>query len=555
VLGDESAGVPIVAGPFVRLACERHLRDRTTAAGPGGHPGGWWFDHGAADFVIQFFETVLRLPDMKDEDGEHLPFLLESSQDFIIGSIFGWKGRDGYRRFREGYIEIGKGNGKTPLFAGIGLYGITEDEEQAAEIYSAASTKEQSKIMFRDAERMVDCSPELRTRLRRTVNNIADPETDSFFRPFSRDEGTRSGPRPHMGLIDELHEQPAGGEITLKMKAGAKRRKQPFFGEITNSGFDRTSICWQHHEHSRLVLEQQLTDDRWFAYVCALDKGDDPLTDPSCWIKTNPLMGISVTREYLERQVQNATNIPAETNTVLRLNFCVWTAQNVRLIPTDQWAACSEFIPDSELVGRPCYGGIDLGQTDDLSAWLRIWDLEDGRIAVRARFWIPEKSKEKYPNRPYEQWERAGILEVTQGNITDYDVIQDVVAEDCEIWGVREVAYDKRFAQQMALHLQGEGVTMVDTPQGFQLTEPIKKLLELVSAALLAHGANAILAWMAGNVEGKHGRDKQIRIDKEASGDKIDGISALVMAISRWIVEAPDDNQSSHYDQRGVLVI
>jgi phage terminase large subunit-like protein len=122
VLGDASAGALIVAGPLVRLACERHLRDREVAARTGGHPGGWWFDDGAADFIIQYFETVLRLPDMKDvETGDHLPFLLEPAQDFMVGSIFGWKGRDGYRRFREAYIEIGKGNGKTPLFAGIGL--------------------------------------------------------------------------------------------------------------------------------------------------------------------------------------------------------------------------------------------------------------------------------------------------------------------------------------------------------------------------------------------------------------------------------------------------
>lgn len=544
-----------MAGPLVRLACERHLKDRELAAQPSKHPRGWWFDEGAADFVIQYFETVLRLPDMKDEEtGEHLPFLLQPAQDFIAGSIFGWKGADSYRRFREGYIEMGKGNGKTPLFAGFGLYGMTEDEEQAAEIYAAASTKEQAKVLFRDAERIVDASPELRARLRCTVNNIADPETDSFFRPFSRDEGTRSGPRPHIGLIDELHEA-SSPEITLKVRAGAKRRKQPFFGEITNSGFDRTSICWQRHEHSRLVLQGQLQDDRFFAYVCSLDEGDDPLKDPSCWIKTNPLLGVSVTREYLERQVQNANNISAETNTVLRLNFCVWTAQNVRLIHADKWAACSQFIPDAALEGVPCYGGIDLGQTDDFSAWVLIWLLDDGRIAVRPKFWIPASAKEAYPQRPYDQWERAGLLNVTEGNITDYNVVQDAIAEDCERWGVIEVAYDKRFAQQMALNLQGEGVTMVDTPQGFQLTEPINKLLEVVKAQKLAHGGDAILSWMAGNVEGKHGRDKQIRIDKEASIDKIDGISALVMAISRWIAAKPDDEQSSHYDSRGVLVI
>lgn len=552
MLGDDAAGERIVAGPLVRLACQRHLRDRELAYGKSKHPRGWWFDEGAADFIIGYFETTLRLPDMKDEDGDHLPFLLQPAQDFIAGNIFGWKGEDRWRKFREGYIEMGKGNGKTPLFAGFGLYGMTEDEEQAAEIYAAAVTKDQAKILFRDAERIVDCSPELRARLRRTVNNIADPETDSFFRPFSRDEGTRSGPRPHMGLIDEVHEHQTG-EIILKIQAGAKRRPQPFFGEITNSGFDRTTICWQHHEHGRLVLEGQVEDDRLFVYICNLDEGDNPLTDRSCWIKTNPLLGVSVTEEYLARQVQNATNKPAEMNTVLRLNFCVWTAQNVRLIPTTEWAACSEAIPDAQLRGRPCYGGIDLGQSDDFSAWVRIWELEDGRLAVRPRFWVPKLALERYPNRPYDVWRRNGLLEVTEGNTTEYGLVQQAIEDDCREWGVREVGYDKRFAEQMAQNLQGAGIKMTDTPQGFYFTAAIRRLLELVTDARLCHGGDGILSWMAGNAEARHGRDGQLRLDKDESGEKIDGIMALVIAIDRWLVKT--DDGGSVYERRGILTL
>lgn len=540
----------------MRMACQRHLIDRELAAREGGHPRGWWFDPDAADYVFEFFEEVLRLPDTMDENGDPKPFKLEPAQDFIVGSIFGWKGRSGYRRFREAYIEIGKGNGKTPLFAGIGLYGLTEDEELAAEIYAAATDRRQAEILFRDAERMVRCSPDLAARLEMTVGNIADPSSMSFFRPFSRDQGVKSGPRPHMGLIDELHEHPSG-EITVKIRAGAKGRRQPFFGEITNSGFDRTSICWAHHEHSRLVLEAavegRVLDDQWFAYVCALDEGDDPLTDPSCWIKANPLLGVSITEDYLARQVQNAKNIPAEENTVRRLNFCQWTQQNERLIPIAEWNACGAVVHDQALDGLPCYAGLDLGQTDDFSAFVLLWIDQNGRYIVRPRFWIPKAAMELYPHRPYQVWLRSGLIEVTDGNITDYNVIEDAVADECRRWSVREVAYDKRFAQQMALNLQGHGLTMVDTPQGFHLTEAIKKLGELVASRNLSHGGHAVLSWMAGNVEGRHGRDGQIRIDKETSGDKIDGISALVMALSRAIVQPV--KSESVYASRGLRTV
>ena len=165
------------------------------------------------------------------------------------------------------------------------------------------------------------------------------------------------------------------------------------FFEITNSGYDRTSICGQHHEHSRKILEGIVEDDRWFSYVCALDVNDDPLADSSCHIKANPNLGVVIQQDYLDRQVTNAKNIPAETNTVLRLNFCVWTQAHSAYFDRVKWDGCN-VASDAELVGHPCYGGLDLGQSDDFTAWVRIWLLPDGRVGVRCRFWLPESAHE-----------------------------------------------------------------------------------------------------------------------------------------------------------------
>ena len=562
MLSDASAGEPIVAGPYVRQACERHLRDRELAASKGGHPNGWRFSEEHATTIIEFYAQVLRLPDALDEHGEPKAFVLEPALAFIVGSLIGWLGPDGYRRFRDAFIEMGKGNGKTPTIAGLGLFGLVMDAEHAPEIYAAASDLGQAAIMFRDAERIVDASPELAGLLKRTPDgeptgkgNISYAAALGFFRPFTRNLGVKSGFRPHMVLVDEVHEQ-ANADLINKAKAGFKFRNQPIFIGITNSGFDRTTVCWQLHQHAEKVLNGTITDDRFFAYVCALDEGDDPLENEACWIKANPLLGVTIKNEYLRRQVLNAKNIPSETNTVLRLNFCVWTNAVTREIDQQKWAGCQTFVPDELLAGAPCFAALDLGQTDDLSAFIRIWILEDGRIPIRCRFWLPQAALEKYPNRPYDEWKKSGVLTITEGDTIDYAIVQDTIEQDCldEHRPVLKLAYDPRFATQMAQYLQGRGIDVVPTPQGFQLTEATKKTSELVVAQRFCAGNNPILNWNAANFVVRHGTNKQIRPDKDSAAEKIDGWVALIMAVDQGVVRNPGAGKSV-YDDEEMMVL
>lgn len=492
------------------------------------------FDAAKADRIIGFFERVLRLPDTTGDDGQPRFFLLEAWQKFVIGSLFGWVDSQGLRRFRDAYIEVGKGNGKSPMCAGIGLYGLVADGERAAEIYAAAVTREQARILWTDAQRMVECSRALSSRVDVSVANLACPSTMSFFRSVSSEHRGLDGKRPHMGLLDELHEHPTS-MVTTKIRAGAKGRPQPLFVEITNSGVDRTSICWQHHEHSRRVVEGTTEDDRWFAYVCGLDEGDDPLLDPSCWPKANPNLGVSISPDYLERQVATAMNVQGETNTILRLNFCVWTQAISREFAAEAWQACAVTVPDAELLGAPCYAGLDLGLEDDLSAFVLIWALPDGRVVVRPTMWVPRGTLERRHDRPYDAWVRDGALRVTEGTATDYDQVEREVIALCHEHGVREVAYDKRFAEHMRLHFEADGIVCWDTPQGFQLNLSIVRLRQLVSERLLCHGGHPVLAWMADNFVTRKGRDGDVRPDKASAAEKIDGMVALCMAIDRLI--------------------
>jgi phage terminase large subunit-like protein len=540
-----------IAGPLVRLACERHRRDRLRKGWT------WRFDAERANQAIEFFETILKLPDLLGEDGEPAPFLLQPWQAFIVGSLFGWVDADGIRRFREAYVEIGKGNGKTPMCAGIGLYGLVMDGERAAEVYAAAADQDQAQILFRDAVRISEASPELREALTFSggehIWKIDHKPSLSFFKTFSRESGAKSGTRPHMGLLDELHEH-GSPQISIKVRAGAKGRKNAMFVEITNSGFDRTTICWQHHEQSRKVVEQSTTDDRWFAFVCGVDAEDDPLADEGCWPKANPNLGVSITHDYLRRQVSNAKNISLETDDVLRLNFCVWTNQHTRAIDMGLWQKCRPFPTASDLLGSVCFGGLDLGLSDDFTAWVRIWVLRDGRVAVNPRFFLPRPALERYPNRPYAAWQRAGILEITEGPTTDFDLVERAVLDDCLRDGPREVAFDKRFAAQMAQHLAGAGVEMVDQPQGEWLHEAITRKLELIANGLLCHGNHEILTWMAGNYVVRRSQTTQrVRPDKEKAGDKIDGQVALDMAVARWVAMPVEGD--SVYESRGALIL
>src|SRR3984957_7435649 len=249
---------------WVRLACERHRRDRQTGAARGLR-----WDLPAALRVITFFEDVLVLA-----EGEFAgqPFRLKPWHKFIVGSLFGWH-LGAYRRFNTAYLEVGKGNGKIPMAAGIGLYCLTSDGEAGGQVYSAATTRDQAKIVWSDAARMVAASPELRGRIVETVNNLSYAKSGSFFRPVSADASKLDGLRPSCVLVDEVHEHPSSAVIE-KMRAGFKGRRSPLLIEITNSGFDRHSICWQHHEYSAKVLEGTIEADSWFAYVCALAEGE-----------------------------------------------------------------------------------------------------------------------------------------------------------------------------------------------------------------------------------------------------------------------------------------
>jgi phage terminase large subunit-like protein len=518
----------VVAGPHVRNACRRHLDDLKHGKKRGLH-----YDEEAAARAIRFFETKLRL---SEGQFEGKPLILHESQCFKVGSIFGWKRRDNTRRFRRAYIEEGKGNGKSPLAGGIGLYGMMADGEAGAEIYAAGATKDQAGILFRDAVKMVDKSPELDCRIKRSGGparefNLAWLKNGSFFRPISREaRKTGSGPRPHFALCDEIHEHPDRGVIEM-LERGFKFRRQPLLLMITNSGTDRNSICWEEHEHAVKVAAGNIeakdddpaylgepVDDTTFSFVCSLDPQDDPLTDPSCWAKANPLLGVTITQDYLAGVVAQAKAMPGKLNGIMRLHFCRWTDAETAWMTRAALEPClAEFDP-AEHHGATIAEGIDLSQNRDITAKASVVitgsvDIEvivEGAKQIVAKptydcwieAWTPGDTiaaRTLQDKRPYDIWAQQGHLLAPAGQSIRFDHVAQALADDSRDYEIGMVAYDRYAFRRFEEECDKLGLSLpfVEHPQGGtkkgKPTESMKKAAE-------ADGREAEGLWMPGSL-------------------------------------------------------
>lgn len=474
----------IIAGPHVRNSCRRHLLDLEK-----GGERGLWFDQADADSKLGFFENVLKL---SEGQFDGVPFNLDPSQAFIIGSIFGWKQRDGRRRFRRAYIEQGKGNGKSPLAGGIGLLGLAADGEAGAQVYAAAAKREQAGILFADAVKMVKQSPALAKRLEFSGGpgrefNIAHHKSGSFFRPVSRDTGkTGSGPRPYFVLADEVHELP-DRKIIEMLERGFKFRRQPLLFMITNSGSDRNSVAWEEHEHAVKVAAGHTEavndptfvgeplDDTTFSFVCALDVDDDPLNDPTCWVKANPLLGVTITEQYLAETVAQAKAIPGQLNGILRLHFCVWTDAETAWMTRATLEPCLADFDIEEHAGKKVFIGLDLSQNRDITAMSAV--VETGSVDGKPTFeawieaWTPGDTltaRELRDKLPYSVWKREGHIHAPQGESINYRHVAQTLAEYAARFDVELVAYDRFAFKRLEEEVDALGlsITFAEHPQG-----------------------------------------------------------------------------------------
>lgn len=541
----------IPAGKLVRLAVERHERDMET-----GRERGLRFDRQAAQHAIDFFGFL------KHSKGEWAgqPFLLEPWQQFLLWSIFGWKRADGYRRFRTAYIEVPRKNGKSSLAAGVALYLLVADGESGAEVYSAATKRDQAKITWSEAVRMVDKSPALSKMVHhwRASDTLSIEATASKYQPLGADADNMDGLNIHGAIIDELHAHKTRQVVDVLDTATAARR-QPLMFEITTAGSDQASVCYEHHDYTRKVLEGTIQDDTWFGFIAALDEGDD-WKDPNNWAKANPNFMVTVKPDDLQRKAERAAKLPAQQNAFKRLHLDEWTQQTDLWIDLSLWDENAHMVDEKLLEGRECYGGLDLSSVQDITAWVMVfpWPDDPDEVSIVARFWVPESKLVDDTNKylaNYQAWAQQGFLQTTPGDAIDYQFIKKQIMEDATRFKVVSLNVDRLFqAYQLSQELADEGLKVFGMGQGFlSMAAPMKDFERRLIAKKLHHGGNPVLKWMAGCVSVRQDPAGNLKPDKATSQGKIDGIVALIMSLDR--LTRADKPGRSVYEDRGLEVV
>jgi len=464
-------------------------------------------------------------------------FTLEPWQTFVIGSVFGWFREDGTRRFRKVYEELPRKNGKSTKLAGIGLIALTADNEPGAEVYAAATKKDQARIVFDQARRMVRSSPALSNQVSVFKLNLSVDRTASKFEPLSADEKSLDGLNPSCVIIDELHKHKTRAVLDVLDTAQGSRR-QPILWIITTAGSDDPETPYAaENDYANKVLEGTLDDDGYFAWISA---ADNPLAwdDPVEWAKANPNLGVSINTSYLAQQARQAKGSPARLIAFKRLHLNIRTSSNVRPIDMETWAANTQGPIDlATLRGRQCYVGADLSTRIDLTAAVKLFPpvLAGERWKILARLWLPEmmvQEAEARDRAPYRRWVDEGWIEESPGNTIDQELIFERIRDDAKLYPPFIVGFDGNNANWLDARLESEGIERKMFPQTvLHFNPPTKELLAMLKEEKFEHGGNPVLRWMASNIEFRIDGNENMRPSKKSSRARIDGLVALIMAL------------------------
>lgn len=488
------------------------------------------------------------------------PFTLLPWQEQIVRDLFGVVKADGKRQFRSAYVEIPKKNGKSELAAAIALYLLFADNEMSAEVYGAASDRQQASIVFDVAKQMVEMSPALtrRCKIMGATKRIVNYSNSGFYQVLSAEVGTKHGFNVSGLVFDEIHAQPNRKLYDVLTKGSGDAREQPLFFIITTAGTDRNSICYELHTTALDLMNGRKIDPSFYPVVYGL-ADDDDWTDEANWYKANPSLGHTIGIDRMRDAFLSAKDNPAEENIFKQLRLDIWTSSTVCWIPDQIYDKGNPQIDVATLKGRVCYAGLDLSSTSDITAFVMVFPprSEEEKYIVLPYFWLPEDTLELRCRRdhvPYDVWAQQGFIMTTEGNVIHYGFIEKCIEEQAKLYDIREIAVDRWNATQMIQNLEDDGFAMVPFGQGYKdMSPPSKELFKLLMEGNVIHGGNPVLRWMAQNVVMRQDPAGNIKPDKDKSTEKIDGIVALIMALDRCIRHEGDS--SSVYDERGLFVL
>ena len=520
----------VPACKWVLAAVQRQVDD---LARPSSDAWPWVFAPETANRVCNFIEL---LPHIKGKWARERRLIeLAAWQSFLLTTTFGWVHKDtGLRRFRDVYLEIPRKNAKSTLSSGVALYMLTADGESGAEIYSAATTKDQARIVFDDAKAMAERSPGLRDLgLAILQHALTVRDTASAFKPLAAEGSTLDGLNVHFAVLDELHAHKTRAVYDV-IDTGRGAREQGMLWNITTAGSNLGGICYDRRTYLTKLLSGVIQDDTMFGVIYTIDEGDDPFVELS-WAKANPNWLVSVLRDDMEASSRNAENSESSRNNFFTKRLNVWVNGATAWMDMSAWSKCADSTLDlADFAGEKCWLGLDLAQKKDFAALCLVFE-RGGIWHVFTRLYLNEMAVQESGNAHLSGWARQGHVVVTDGNVTDFDVIADDMRKYCRNFQVQEIAYDPFMSPYFITKLLEEGLPMVEIAQRSGFFTPV--LIEVENQVLekkLKFDGNPVMTWMISNLVVKVSKFSGLRSPtKEQPENKIDGPMAMLMALGR----------------------
>lgn len=488
------------------------------------------------------------------------PFILLPWQETIIRDIFGIVKEDGSRQFKTAYVEIPKKNGKSELAAAIAIYLFFFDHEAAAEVYGCAADRQQASIVFNVAAEMVRQWDELASHIKilDSSKRMVCKETGSVYQVLSAEVGTKHGLNVSGVVFDELHTQPTRELYDVMTMGSGDARRQPLYFFITTAGNNRNSICYEVHQKAKDILEGRKSDPTFYPCIYGIDENDD-WTDEKVWYKANPSLGTTIDVQKVRDACNSAKENPAEENAFRQLRLNQWVGQALRWMPMHKWDECKKDYTETDLLGRVCYGGLDLSVTTDVTAFVLVFppmgDEQDFKILPY--FWLPKDNimtRVRRDHVMYDVWAQKGLFNLTSGVVIDYSYVEATILELGKKFRIKGINFDRYGAAQMVQNLNRDGFDVhpfAQTLVGYNA--PTKELMRLVLEKKISHNGHPVLRWMMDNIFIKQDAQGNIMPDKAKSAEKIDGVVATIMALD--LAQRNMNKKESVYNTRGLLVL